>query len=134
MEVFLGRTNQAGPNPNEVSRGVAQAVCHPLYDSSTVDNDMCLLKLSAPVTFTDYIYPVCLAAANSTVHTGTNSWVTGWGKADNGKSPPARHPIAARSGGLKALMFPVGIRCVSGHPPGGGGSRSGEQPVQVRLL
>lgn len=93
ITVFLGRINQAGPNPNEVWRSVAQAVCHPWYDTSTVNNDMCLLKLSAPVNFTDYIYPVCLAAANSTIFSGTRSWVTGWGKADNGKLTPGKRPL-----------------------------------------
>lgn len=85
ITVFLGRIDQAGPNPNEVSRSVIQATCHPSYDTFTNDNDVCLLKLSAPVNFTNYIYPVCLAAANSTVYTRTRSWITGWGKADNGR-------------------------------------------------
>uniref|UniRef100_A0A3Q3X9Z5 Peptidase S1 domain-containing protein n=1 Tax=Mola mola TaxID=94237 RepID=A0A3Q3X9Z5_MOLML len=56
--VFLGRHNVSGPNPNDVSRKVEDAVCHPDYDVFTFDNDICLLKLSAPVNFTDYIYPV----------------------------------------------------------------------------
>ncbi|TNM93702.1 hypothetical protein fugu_001878 [Takifugu bimaculatus] len=87
ITVFLGRIDQAGPNPNEVSRSVIQATCHPSYDTFTNDNDVCLLKLSAPVNFTNYIYPVCLAAANSTVYTRTRSWITGWGKADNETFP-----------------------------------------------
>lgn len=95
ITVFLGRINQAGPNPNEESRNVTQATCHPSYNTMTNDNDMCLLKLSAPVTFTDYIYPVCLAAANSTIFSGTRSWITGWGKADNGEPPPGKPPTPA---------------------------------------
>uniref|UniRef100_H3CB18 Peptidase S1 domain-containing protein n=1 Tax=Tetraodon nigroviridis TaxID=99883 RepID=H3CB18_TETNG len=87
ITVFLGRINQAGPNPNEVSRKVTQATCHPSYDTSTNDNDMCLLKLSAPVSSTEYISPICLAAANSTILSGTRSWLTGWGKAANGVFP-----------------------------------------------
>lgn len=58
---------------------VSQIIRHPNYDSTTSDNDICLLKLSSPVTFTDYIQPVCLAAVDSTYYTGTTSWVTGWG-------------------------------------------------------
>uniref|UniRef100_A0A3Q3WUN4 Peptidase S1 domain-containing protein n=1 Tax=Mola mola TaxID=94237 RepID=A0A3Q3WUN4_MOLML len=85
--VFLGRHNVSGPNPNDVSRKVEDAVCHPDYDVFTFDNDICLLKLSAPVNFTDYIYPVCLAAANSTFHSGTSSWVTGWGVTENVYNP-----------------------------------------------
>uniref|UniRef100_A0A3Q3WMV0 Peptidase S1 domain-containing protein n=1 Tax=Mola mola TaxID=94237 RepID=A0A3Q3WMV0_MOLML len=85
--IFLGRHNVSGPNPNDVSRKVEDAVCHPDYDVFTFDNDICLLKLSAPVNFTDYIYPVCLAAANSTFHSGTSSWVTGWGVTENVYNP-----------------------------------------------
>ncbi|XP_068444383.1 trypsin II-P29-like [Clinocottus analis] len=77
--VFLGRLSQSGPNVNEVSRGLERIVCHPSYDFLTNENDICLLKLSAPVEFTDYIQPVCLASAGSTFHPGVNSWVSGFG-------------------------------------------------------
>ena len=82
---FVGRIKQSGPNPNEESRGVVQSIIHPSYDFITKDNDIALLRLSAPVNFTDYIYPVCLASANSTFHNGTSSWVAGWGVKDDGK-------------------------------------------------
>ncbi|KAK2809021.1 hypothetical protein Q5P01_000593, partial [Channa striata] len=78
LRVYLGRQSQAGPNPNEVSLTVTQIIRHPKYDSLTTDNDICLLKLSSPVTFTNYIQPVCLAASGSTFFNGTDSWVTGW--------------------------------------------------------
>lgn len=78
---------------------MVQAECHPWYDSFSFNNDICLLRLSAPVTFTDYVSPVCLAAANSTAFSGTNVWLTGWGKADNGEGkglvrPPDTPPDA----------------------------------------
>ncbi|XP_035531700.1 serine protease 27-like [Morone saxatilis] len=79
IEVHLGRQSQSGPNPDEVSQEVVQTMCHPAYDLLSKDNDICLLKLSAPVNLTNNIYPICLASANSTFHTGVNSWVTGWG-------------------------------------------------------
>jgi len=37
------------------------------------------VELSSSVNFTDYIKPVCLAAAGSVFAGGTESWVTGWG-------------------------------------------------------
>uniref|UniRef100_A0A4W5PAQ8 chymotrypsin n=1 Tax=Hucho hucho TaxID=62062 RepID=A0A4W5PAQ8_9TELE len=79
LVVYLGRQSQQGSNLNEVSRTVNQIICHPSYSSKTSDNDMCLLKLSSPVTFTNYIRPVCLAAPGSSFYAGTTSWVTGWG-------------------------------------------------------
>lgn len=79
LEVLLGRYTQSSPNPTEVSRRIDEVICHPLYDSWTNDNDLCLLKLSAPVNFTQNISPICLASEGSTFYTETNIWVTGWG-------------------------------------------------------
>lgn len=83
-KISLGRQNLEGDNPNEVSRDVAQIVLHPNYDSDSSDNDIALLKLSSPVSFTDYIRPVCLAASDSVFNSDTDSWVTGWGRINEG--------------------------------------------------
>ena len=83
-KISLGRQTLEGENPNEVSIDVAQIVLHPMYDSDSSDNDIALLKLSSPVTFTDYIRPVCLAASDSVFNNGTDSWVTGWGRINEG--------------------------------------------------
>uniref|UniRef100_A0A4W5PAV1 Zgc:100868 n=1 Tax=Hucho hucho TaxID=62062 RepID=A0A4W5PAV1_9TELE len=88
LVVYLGRQSQQGNNPNEVSSTVTQIIRHPSYSKDTNDNDMCLLKLSSPVTFTNYIQPVCLAAPGSSFYAGTTSWVTGWGTTSSGGSLP----------------------------------------------
>ncbi|KAM4536410.1 serine protease 27-like [Odontesthes bonariensis] len=85
--IHLGLDNLTGPNPNEVNQTLESVVCHPQYDSLTLDNDICLLKLSAPVSFTDYIQPVCLASKDSTFHDGVMSWVTGFGLTSSPGSP-----------------------------------------------
>nr|XP_055050400.1 chymotrypsin-like protease CTRL-1 [Misgurnus anguillicaudatus] len=77
--IYLGRQNQQGPNPLEINRTVIQLIIHPNYDPDTQDNDIALLQLSSSVNFTDYIKPVCLAAAGSEFDEGLSSWVTGWG-------------------------------------------------------
>uniref|UniRef100_H3C508 Peptidase S1 domain-containing protein n=1 Tax=Tetraodon nigroviridis TaxID=99883 RepID=H3C508_TETNG len=77
MTVVLGRTNQTGSDPNEVSRGINQTFCHPLYNTLTSDNNICLVQLSSPVELSDHISPVCLAAENSTFPNGTFSWLVG---------------------------------------------------------
>uniref|UniRef100_A0A3Q3XJ31 Peptidase S1 domain-containing protein n=1 Tax=Mola mola TaxID=94237 RepID=A0A3Q3XJ31_MOLML len=89
LDVYLGRQSQEGSNPNEVSRKVSQIINHPDYDSRTIDNDIALLKLSSPVSFTNYILPACLAAPDSTFHNGTDSWVTGWGTIGSGVPLPS---------------------------------------------
>lgn len=87
--VYLGRLSQQGSNPNEVNRTVTQIIRHPNYTKSTRDNDMCLLKLSSTVTFTNFIRPVCLAAPGSSFHAGATSWVTGWGSISSLVSLPS---------------------------------------------
>uniref|UniRef100_A0A3P9AXH9 Zgc:100868 n=1 Tax=Maylandia zebra TaxID=106582 RepID=A0A3P9AXH9_9CICH len=89
LTVNLGRQSLQGSNPNAVSRTVTQIIKHPNYNSGTNDNDVCLLRLSSPVTFNNYISPVCLAASDSIFYSGVNSWVTGWGNIGEGVSLPS---------------------------------------------
>ncbi|KAG5263203.1 hypothetical protein AALO_G00283730 [Alosa alosa] len=89
LVIYLGRQTQQGSNANEVSRTVTQVINHPKYDDSTSDNDIALLQLSSSVSFTNYIRPVCLAAASSTFNRGTDSWVTGWGTIRSGEPLPS---------------------------------------------
>lgn len=63
---------------------VADIIPHPDYNRLTVDNDIGLLRLSAPVKYTNYIIPACLPSrglAEGVLHqNGTITYVTGWGK------------------------------------------------------
>ncbi|KAL1262254.1 hypothetical protein QQF64_007519, partial [Cirrhinus molitorella] len=77
--VFNVRTTQLGQNPNEIVRDV-QNIYHPNFVWNTGDNDIALLQLSSPVTFTNFIKPVTLAAKNSNFPSGTKCWITGWGE------------------------------------------------------
>ncbi|XP_005463560.2 transmembrane protease serine 9-like [Oreochromis niloticus] len=79
MVVLLGSNSLSGPNPNKVRLNVIDATCHPGFNPSTRENNICLLKLSAPVNFTDYIQPICLASENSTFNNETSSWAIGFG-------------------------------------------------------
>lgn len=78
--LYLGKSTQQGNNPNEITRTVNNIIAHPTYNRNGYDNDIALLHLSSPVTFNDYIQPVCLAAQNSNFPSGTKGWVTGWGQ------------------------------------------------------
>ncbi|XP_056095765.1 trypsin-like [Rhinichthys klamathensis goyatoka] len=84
VKIYLGRQLQSGSNPYEVSKTVTRIITHPSYSTSTQNNDLALLQLSSSVTFSDYIRPVCLAAAGSVFAAGTGSWITGWGKLNSG--------------------------------------------------
>ncbi|XP_019208872.1 serine protease 27-like [Oreochromis niloticus] len=86
--VYLGHNYLFDPDPNKVTQTLEDIICHPEYDASTNDNDICLVKLSTPVKFTDYIQPICLASENSTFYNGTSSWVTGFGDTTGSESFP----------------------------------------------
>ncbi|XP_065099165.1 chymotrypsin-like protease CTRL-1 [Paramisgurnus dabryanus] len=79
--IYLGRETYQGPNPHEISRTVIKIIKHRGFSVNTFDNDIALLQLSSSVNFTDYIRPVCLAAAGSAFDEGLSSWVTGWKEA-----------------------------------------------------
>ncbi|XP_019209822.1 serine protease 48-like [Oreochromis niloticus] len=75
--VYLGGYNLSGSNPNQVNRTVENIICHPEFDFTTLENDICLLKLSAPVNFTDYIQPIYLPSENRTFNNERSSWIIG---------------------------------------------------------
>ncbi|XP_068193693.1 prostasin-like [Antennarius striatus] len=87
-DIFLGRHTQMGSNPNEVMMTASKIIIHPQYNPRTVDNDVALIQLSGPVTFTDFIRPVCLAAVGSEYKDGEECWVTGWGDIKIGYTLP----------------------------------------------
>nr|XP_057917979.1 chymotrypsin-like protease CTRL-1 [Doryrhamphus excisus] len=78
--MYFGKQNQTGVNPQEVSRTVSQVIVHADYNNVTFENDIALFKLSSPVTYNNYIRPVCMASSNSQFHNGTMCWATGWGR------------------------------------------------------
>ncbi|XP_067334276.1 transmembrane protease serine 9-like [Channa argus] len=89
VTVHLGLQTLVGSSSNGQSLAISQVIINPNYNSITNDNDICLLKLASPVTFTNYIRPVCLAASGSTFYKGTDSWVTGWGDIARGTPLPS---------------------------------------------
>lgn len=87
MQVYLGRLALESPDSNEIIRNVSRAIKHPMYFSIVKANDIALLELSSPVTFTNYIRPVCLAAEGSEFIPETECWITGWGDTNtNGRT------------------------------------------------
>ncbi|KAI5092631.1 vitamin K-dependent protein C precursor [Silurus meridionalis] len=76
---------------SEVTLAVVQSVAHPNYNSQKADNDIAMLRLASPVTFSKYIVPACLPSkdlADRVLHlNGTMTVVTGWGTDKQGTNP-----------------------------------------------
>ncbi|XP_065348586.1 transmembrane protease serine 9-like [Cloeon dipterum] len=84
--VSLGTIGRTILSPGAVQTTTTTSFRHPQYRSSTLNNDVCLIKLNNPVTFTDTLSPVALpsTADASNTFVGTLATVSGFGKtADN---------------------------------------------------
>lgn len=58
---------------------VKRVESNPQYQGMASSADVALVELEAPVTFTNYILPVCLPDPSVVFESGMNCWVTGWG-------------------------------------------------------
>ncbi|XP_048845592.1 vitamin K-dependent protein C [Brienomyrus brachyistius] len=84
LSVRLGEYDRTIKEGTEVTLAVAETISHPNYNTESVDNDIALLRLASPVSYTTYIAPVCLPSHNlaeNILHrNGTSTIVTGWGR------------------------------------------------------
>ncbi|CAF0984899.1 unnamed protein product [Rotaria sordida] len=58
---------------------IAQLILHPDYNEYRSTNDIGLIKLARPITFTETIQPICLVDNIVEPPLGTTVYVTGWG-------------------------------------------------------
>ncbi|XP_069507954.1 serine protease 33-like [Ambystoma mexicanum] len=77
--VRVGAYALSNKSPYEMTSAVLQIIINSDYTSVGSLGDISLLRLQTPVTYSDYILPVCLPPASLQVPAGTNCWVTGWG-------------------------------------------------------
>lgn len=82
-EAYLGLHIQRATG-NSVKRNLKQIISHPNYNSYTFDNDIALMELDSPVTYTDFIRPICLPSPQHVFPTGNTVWITGWGATREG--------------------------------------------------
>nr|CDJ26742.1 CUB and LDL domains-containing trypsin-like serine peptidase 1 protein [Tityus serrulatus] len=85
--LHFGKHNKFTEDKTEVVRYVDRLVIYPDIPEATflktrqfnIRDDLTLLKLNAPLNFTDYIQPVCLPPKNKQLPVGTDCYSTGWG-------------------------------------------------------
>uniref|UniRef100_A0A8C5PHL2 Coagulation factor IX n=1 Tax=Leptobrachium leishanense TaxID=445787 RepID=A0A8C5PHL2_9ANUR len=83
--VVAGEHNTAAEDGTEQYMNVAQIIPYPRYNatSSKYVNDIALVKLAMPMTFNDYVKPICIGTKNFTeelLRSRQFSVVTGWGE------------------------------------------------------
>ncbi|KAF7218912.1 transmembrane protease serine 13a [Nothobranchius furzeri] len=61
------------------------------YNSDTNDQDVALLKLTSPVTFSDTIQPACLPNTGQELKDGTSCFTTGFGITNEGATTPSNN-------------------------------------------
>jgi len=61
---------------------VSQSIPHPSYNSNTMNFDIALLRLEAPMQMNSCVGTVCLPQRD--VAPGTTCWITGWGSTSSG--------------------------------------------------
>ncbi|XP_036110679.1 vitamin K-dependent protein C isoform X1 [Molossus molossus] len=83
LTVRLGEYDLRRKEKWEVDLDIAEVVMHPNYSRPTSDNDIALLRLAWPVTFSRSVLPVCLPdrglAERELTKVGQETVVTGWG-------------------------------------------------------
>ncbi|KAK2846663.1 hypothetical protein Q5P01_009662 [Channa striata] len=85
-EAQLGLHTQRQIGNSVMKRNLKQIIPHPNYNSYTFDNDIALMELESPVTYSEYIKPICLPASSHDFPAGNSVWITGWGATREGGS------------------------------------------------
>ncbi|XP_032889385.1 transmembrane protease serine 2 [Amblyraja radiata] len=63
---------------------IEKFIRHELFNSETKDFDVALMKLISPLEFSEKISPICLPNQGQVFHSGTYSWISGWGDTKEG--------------------------------------------------
>jgi len=84
MHVVAGGIKLNAAEGEEEKRDLEKIIGHPDYDSNQLTNDICLLKLTKPLEWTEFVQPAKMPAALQETDAGTMATVTGWGTLSEG--------------------------------------------------
>ncbi|XP_030851689.1 chymotrypsin-like elastase family member 2A [Strongylocentrotus purpuratus] len=76
--VVFGNAHLTDDSDNEVAVEVADIFVHPEYDTNWFFNDIALIRLAEPVTFSDYVRPACLSESSDELKDYRRCLVAGW--------------------------------------------------------
>lgn len=81
LKVVVGTNDLT--SPARLERSVTSIIYPKAFDKYNLDNDIALLLLSSPITFSDLIVPICLPTLTSPSK-WHECWVAGWGQTKTG--------------------------------------------------
>ncbi|XP_034392678.1 chymotrypsin-C-like isoform X2 [Cyclopterus lumpus] len=82
--VAMGKHNLIQTEDAAVFMGTANIVVHEKWNPFFIRNDIALIKLESPVTFSDSITAACLPSAGFLLPHNESCYVTGWGRVYTG--------------------------------------------------
>ncbi|XP_032958226.1 vitamin K-dependent protein C isoform X4 [Rhinolophus ferrumequinum] len=113
LTVRLGEYDLRRREKWEVDLDISEVLMHPNYSRSTTDNDIALLRLARPATFSKTIVPICLPdsglSERELTKVGQETVVTGWGYRSESKRNRTfvlnfiKIPVAPRSKCIEAM-------------------------------
>ncbi|KAM4609932.1 chymotrypsin-like elastase family member 2A [Polymixia lowei] len=82
--VALGKHNLKEAEAGVVFMGIANIFVHEKWNSFFIRNDIAVIKLESPVTFSDTIMEACIPEGGFTLPHDYSCYVTGWGRISTG--------------------------------------------------
>uniref|UniRef100_A0A0P5IAZ4 Chymotrypsin proteinase 6E n=1 Tax=Daphnia magna TaxID=35525 RepID=A0A0P5IAZ4_9CRUS len=84
LSLLLGAHDRTVAEASQLTIETTEYGTYPNWNPATLANNIALIRLPTPVTFTPEIAPLCIAPSTEPDHVGDTLLVSGWGKTADG--------------------------------------------------